>query len=325
VIRQATEADLGVLRTLWEELEDEIGGPAFLRETWEEERVDVERRLRDGVVLIAEEDGDVLGSAELDFKDPRIAWLSSIYVRPAARRRGLARDLLREVTKATRERGYEHLGLDVLAANRDARAIYDRLGFSEYLLSMSARIDDLDARLGGRPRGESFGRVYVQTDDESFVERAVSQFVPRLGRSARTDISGPRNGWIEVDDELCSRDPKALRRLAQEISYRTGGVVLALGIEEGSVVRYVLLDRGSVADEYASVPEYYGPLPPGDIVALGANPTVVHRLTGADPEQVRAVAKTASSPDQLPPPEELHAWLADVLGVGSELNDDHPV
>ena len=39
---------------------------------------------------------------------------------------------------------------------------------------------------------------------------------------------------------------------------------------------------GGDVDEYASVPEYHGELPPGDVVALGANPTVVARLTGAD-------------------------------------------
>jgi hypothetical protein len=162
------------------------------------------------------------------------------------------------------------------------------------------------------------GRVHVQTDDETLVEHAVAQFVPRLGRSARTEVSAPRNGWIEVDDELCGRDPKSLRRLGQELSYRTGGVVLTLGVEEGELVRYVLFERGSVADEYASLPEYYGELPPGDVIALGANPTVAHRLTGADPEQVRSIAKTARSVEDLPAPHDLYAQLADVLGVGSE-------
>jgi hypothetical protein len=160
--------------------------------------------------------------------------------------------------------------------------------------------------------------VHVQTDDETMVEKAVAQFVPRLGRSAHTEISPPRNGWIEIDDELCNRDPKALRRLGQELSYRTGGVVLTLGVEDGALVRYVLFDRGSVADEYASVPEYHGPLPPGDVISLGANPTVVHRLTGADSERVRAIAKTAKSPEDLPPAKELYDQLADLLGVGSE-------
>ena len=60
-----------------------------------------------------------------------------------------------------------------------------------------------------------------------------------------------------------------------------GGVVLAIGVEDGAVVRYALFDRGGDVDEYASVPEYFEPLPPGDVVALGANPTVLARLTGA--------------------------------------------
>src|SRR5205814_4152531 len=159
----------------------------------------------------------------------------------------------------------------------------------------------------------SFGCVYVQTDDEAAVERAVRQFVPRLGRSARTEVASPNNGWIAVDDELCSREPSLLRRLARELSDRTGAVVLALGVEAGAVVRYILFDRGSVADEYASVPEYQGPLPPGDVVALGANPTVVARLTGADPARVRTVARTAPSPEELPPPDDLLREIASVL------------
>jgi hypothetical protein len=226
--------------------------------------------------------------------------------------------LITEAAAASRKHGYSHVHLDVLISNHDARALYDRLGFVEYQRKLAVSLDDLDVRLGRRPRGETFGRVYVQTDDETLVERATAQFIPRLGRSTHTEVSAPRNGWIEIDDELCSRDPSSLRRLGQELSYRTEGVVLTLGVEEGAVVRYVLLDRGSVADEYASLPEYYGPLPPGDVIALGANPTVVHRLTGAEPERVRAVAKTANSVEELPPALDLHAQLAEVLGVGSE-------
>ena len=90
------------------------------------------------------------------------------------------------------------------------------------------------------------------------------------------------NGWVAVRDEVASRDPEALRRLAKELSDRLGSVVLLLGIESGAVVRLVALERGSVMDEYLSVPEFHGPLPPGDVVALAANPTVLARLTGAE-------------------------------------------
>ena len=101
------------------------------------------------------------------------------------------------------------------------------------------------------------------------------------------------------------------------MSYRTGGVVLTLGIEDGALVRYVLLDRGAVADEYASLPEYHGPLPPGDVIGLSANPTVVARLTGADPRRVRAVAERPIAARTAAAPRSSIAQVADVLGVGS--------
>ena len=280
--------------------------------------MDVERRLRDAAIFLAEEGEEVIGYLGLVFRDSRIAEVQSVYVRPASRRQGVAAALLAEAAAASREHGYSHIHLDVLATNHQALAVYERLGFADYQRRLSVSLDDLDSRLGTQPRGESSGRVFVQSDDETLIEKAAGQFVPRLGRSAHTEVKPPRNGWIEVEDELCSRDPKSLRRLGQELSYRTGGVVLTLGIEDGALVRYVLFDRGSVADEYASVPEYHGPLPPGDVIALGANPTVVARLTGADPDRVRMVARTAKSAEELPSVHGLYAQLADLLGVGSE-------
>ena len=135
----------------------------------------------------------------------------------------------------------------------------------------------------------------MQTDDLAAVERAVRQFVPRLpGQSQGSLVSPPRGGWIAVYDDVCDRDPSMLRRLATELSDRMGAVVLALGVEHDEVVRFVLLEAGRVVDEYLSVPEHYGHLPPGDVIALAANPRVVSRLTGADPAAVRAVARTAA-------------------------------
>jgi hypothetical protein len=128
-------------------------------------------------------------------------------------------------------------------------------------------------------------------------------------------VSPPRDGWIAIHDELCDRDPRMLRRLARELSDRMGAVVLALGVENGEVVHYELMERGRVVDEYLSVPEYHGPRPPGEVVSLAANPRLLARLTGADPEDVRATAPTAASPSELPPAGELLADLAETLGL----------
>jgi hypothetical protein len=42
---------------------------------------------------------------------------------------------------------------------------------------------------------------------------------------------------------------------------------------------------------------------------------VVGRLTGADPRRVREVARTAASPGELPPAQELYEQIATVMGV----------
>ena len=63
------------------------------------------------------------------------------------------------------------------------------------------------------------------------------------------------------------------------------------------------------------MPEFFGPLPPGDIVALAANPTVIARLTGTDPARIRTVARTAFSPAELPPARELLAGVAAAMGI----------
>ena len=90
---------------------------------------------------------------------------------------------------------------------------------------------------------------------------------------------------------------------------------MSLGVEAGAVVRLVALERGSILDEYLSVPEFHGPLAPGDVVALAANPTVLHRLTGAEPASIRAIARTATSSGDLPPAPDHAAALAAALGL----------
>jgi hypothetical protein len=224
---------------------------------------------------------------------------------------------MHEVIREARNRGATRVTLDVQADNEVGVAAWRRLGFRDDKYYLASTVADLEARLGGDGRAPSRGAAYVQTDDRDAVERAVRKYLPRFGRSESTEVQQPANGWVQVDDELCSRDPKALRRLGRELSLALGAIVLTLGVEESAVVRYVLWDRGGIADEYASVPEHFGPLPPGDVVALAANPTVAQRLTGANPARLRAVARTAASPDELPPADQLLAELADALGVGS--------
>ena len=199
--------------------------------------------------------------------------------------------------------------------NEEARTVYERWGFRESKLTLAAKAEDLEATPLEDGPAPSHGLVFAQTDDESHVPRpSMPTCHAWAARIARTSIRRRTAGSRSTTS--CAAATRALlRRLAQELSYRTGGVVLTLGVEEEAVVRYVLFDRGSIADEYCSLPEYHGPLPPGDVVALNANPTVAHRLTGADASAPTSRGKTASSAADLPAAEELYAELAAVLGV----------
>ncbi len=221
-------------------------------------------------------------------------------------------EALREVVERARAEGAEEVVVETSHESGDA---WIRAGFTEVSRLLTARVESLESHIGA-PREASFGAIHIQTDDVDAVVRAVRQFVPRLpGGSQGSVVLPPRDGWTSVYDELTDREPEMLRRLARELSDRMGAFVLAIGVEEGEVVRYVALERGRVVDEYLSVPEYYGPLPPGEVIGLGANPRLMARLTGADPERVRAIARTATAAAGLQPPETLLAELATAFGL----------
>lgn len=315
-IRPATKADEPVLRELWEQFESELPSPPEDVETWEQEWQDVAADIDGrGAVYLAEGDEGVLGGARAKTIEGGVWYVVFAYVRRDARRRGVLKALLRELAREGRERGSSRITLDVLAVNEIAVAAWRRLGFQDDKYYLATTVDDLESRLDEVDTGPSVGALYVQTDDSAAVERMVAKYQPRIGHSESTVVVAPDNGWTRVDDELSSRDPQALRRLSRELSAAMGAVVLTLGVEDGAVVRYILWDRGGIADEYVSLPEHHGPLPPGDVVALAANPTVAERLTGADPARVRAVAHTAKAPEELPRANELVVEIAEVLGV----------
>lgn len=287
MIRVATKDDRALVLALRAEFEAEIPS-----ELWEDDDADYEWT----VVLLA----DDVGIAALDRKSDQAWLLDILYVKPEARGKGLGAELLRAAAEHAQSEGAETLALEVLESNAGARRLYDRLGFATIERTLAAPIAAL---LATPDPAATFGAVHVQNDDVDKVKRDAAKVLRR-----EPDVT-TANGWSRVDAK-----PEELRNLARELSFTTG-VSVALSLEAGAVVRYVLFDRGSMVDEYLSVPEYFGELPPGDVYALGANPTVVARLTNADPARVRAVARTAASPTELPPAKELYEQVADVLGV----------
>jgi ribosomal protein S18 acetylase RimI-like enzyme len=310
-IRKATTEDVDLLMSLVERLEAELPPLPYPEDAAEFERAKVERMVGDGVALIAEEDGRAVGYALARYGDhgPTTVYVSDVWVDPPARGRGAGRELMRRVSEAAAARGSTHVVLDVDSKNKDAIAFYEHLGFEEGAKILRAPVDSLLQER--QVAGESSGALYVQSDDAPAVERVVHEYLPRLARGRSATVDRGR-AWAAVRIQPFDRD--SLRKLGMELSYRFGVTVL-LAIEEGAVVRFVIHDRGRMVDEYLSVPEYFGPLPPGDVLALRANPTVVSRLTGAEPARVRAVARSAERPGDLPPARELYAQIAGVLGL----------
>ncbi len=315
-VRGATLADLDAIEALWTAFEAEVPPSAHEDVDPATELAEVRAIVESGLAWIAERNGDAVGMVLARRRGSRVGRITDLYVVPAERRAGVADGLVEAVAARFAEDGVETIDLEVMASNTHARSVYQRWGFRDEVLVLAAPVAMLLERLGGTPDARSYGSIHVQTDAADGIVKAIEMFVPRLpGRSTGSIVTQPRGGYVTVYDDVCDRDPAMLRRLAKEISARTGLVVIAVGVEQEALVRMILFDRGGIVDEYASVPEFHGPLPPGEVVALNANPVVVERYTGASQAAVRAATPVARVPSDLPPAAELLAGLAAVLGL----------
>jgi len=109
----------------------------------------------DAALFLAEEHGAVVGMAAgqvhrpSSFSTDLAVELSSVYVRPAHRRRGIARALTAEVARFARGRGVDRITLKTFAQNREAVEAWARMGFEPRALQMTAPVDGLDASPSG--------------------------------------------------------------------------------------------------------------------------------------------------------------------------------
>lgn len=306
-IRRATEADREAIRVLWEEFEREVPPPPGDEETFDEDWVDTVTDIRTGAVYIAEDEQGPVGYVRVSAPERGVVSINQAHVSARGRRQGLLKELL---SHALADVDAAHVDLEVVESNTVARAVWSQLGFVDSKRIMVAGLGAVRARLVTSAAGEQRGTTHVQTDDELSVERAITQFVPRLeSPNVRAGES-----WIRIADPVLDADRDAHGRFAKELSERLGAVTVALSLEE-PVVRFRLYERGRMVDEYLSVPSYYGELSKGDELALAANPTLVSRLTGADRDEIRRVARTAASPTELPPAGELYEQIARLMGL----------
>ncbi len=251
--------------------------------------------------------------ARLADQRPDVVHVTDLYVREGARRRGVAKALLDVVVDAAREQGRTYLTLEVVSTNQDALAVYRRLGFAGD--REEAR---REARGAGAARGRRAGRELrcgARPDRRrAAVETAVANYLPRVGRSGN---DATRHG---VGQRLDARRGGAVRprRAAQARAGVVRPARRGRGLAGGRRRRGRALPAVRAQPHGRRVPvgaRVLRELPPGDALALRANPTVVSRLTGADPARLRAIARTAETAAELPPAAELYEQIAELMGL----------
>src|SRR5262249_45756850 len=99
--------------------------------------------VRDHVALLAEEDGEVVGTLYANLSTPHFAYVFGVYTVPRARGRGVGRALMRAIAEHVHEQGREYVVLSVDTPNEAARAFYDSLGFEDASRMLRARVDRL--------------------------------------------------------------------------------------------------------------------------------------------------------------------------------------
>ncbi len=136
-IRRATETDLEPMRVLWDESSAEITFTPYPGSPFDASFV------TDHLALVAVERETVVGTVYANTTSPDFGYVFGLYIRPGARRKGVAHALMYAIAAALREEGKRYVVLSVDTPNEKARALYERLGFEDAARMLRADIERL--------------------------------------------------------------------------------------------------------------------------------------------------------------------------------------
>lgn len=132
MIRAYQSSDLETVRALLREYADFVGS-AICCASFERELAQLPGHYTPpgGCLLVAEEEGKLIGCAALRPLDAATGEMKRLYVRPGCQGTGMGRTLATNIIGEARGAGYRKLVLDTLPKMQRAIAMYRSLGFTE--------------------------------------------------------------------------------------------------------------------------------------------------------------------------------------------------
>jgi len=82
-----------------------------------------------GCILLAKDNGGVIGCVALRPLEPKICEMKRLYVKPEFRGNGIGKSLSARICDIGKEYGYEKMRLDTLETMKAALGLYESLGF----------------------------------------------------------------------------------------------------------------------------------------------------------------------------------------------------
>lgn len=156
LVRQFQLSDAERLTAVWEQVLPDS-------RPWNNARVSLIRKasLGDGMVFVAEQDGEIVGGVKAGYDGVR-GWIYSLAVLPQNQRCGIGRQLLQSAETCLSEYGCPKVNLQVLPTNSQVVAFYERCG---YLLEQRANMGKV-LKSDRHSTADTFPRIQV-TDEIS--------------------------------------------------------------------------------------------------------------------------------------------------------------